>query len=155
MKGNQGADLNLKQELIERHLENRKREVQKILSSERIRPKEEKQKKIEHFFASEVPEDIQMVYNPEDIHRAEDEQEEEIKERGKLNLNQHFKKRPQKDKKKCWNCRSKFHQKKNCPYLRCFFCKRLGHLKENCLARKINFVFNRLGKISDERNKEK
>ena len=70
MEGNQGADFNLKKELIERQLENRKREIQKILYSKRIRPKEMKRKKIGHFFASEVHEDIQMVYNLEDIHRA-------------------------------------------------------------------------------------
>ena len=43
MEGKQGADLNLKKEFTERHLENRKREIQKILFSKRIHPKEERQ----------------------------------------------------------------------------------------------------------------
>ena len=92
MEGKQGADLNWKKEFTERHLENRKREIQKILFSKRIHPKEEKQKKIEHFFASEVPKIFKWFTTQKDIHLAEDEQEDEIKERGKLYLSQHFKK---------------------------------------------------------------
>ena len=80
-------------------MKKRKKEINKILTSKRFSLKEEKQKKIEHFFAFEVPEDIQMDQETENNHQEEVEQEEEIKERGKLDLNQHFKKGFEKTRK--------------------------------------------------------
>lgn len=80
---------------------------------------------------------------------------EEIKEGGTPNLNQHYKRCPKKDKKKCWNCRAPGHLKKHCPFLRCFNCSKLGHLKENCQKRKIDFVFNRMKELYKEQLKKK
>ena len=56
--------------------------------------------------------------------------------------------------KKCWVCKSPFHQKNTCPNILCFFCKKPGHIKDNCIYRKINYVFNRLKEILHEKDKK-
>ena len=81
--------------------------------------------------------------------------QEEIKVGGTLNLNQHYKRRPKRDKKKYWNYRAPDHLKKHCAFLRCFYCSKLGHFKQNCQKRKIDFVFNRMKELYQEQLKKK
>ena len=157
MEENQWADQieELKGQRIMEHLKRRKLLINQNLSSKRQCPTFKKQEKLDKFLVSEDPEYFQMVQQPEEIIQEEVKVEEVIKEKVGLDLNQHYKKKNHKDKKKCWNCFSRNHLKKSCPLIRCYFCKKKGHLKANCIERKINFVFNRLKERFQEKTMKK
>ena len=105
-------------------------------------PKAKWKKVLEMFFVKEEPEKI--IMDAENLLLVEEEKKEETKVLGRLELNQHYKKRVKLDKKKCWIYKSKNHLKKKGQKLRCFWFHKLGHLKANCFYRKVNFIFNRL-----------
>ena len=107
------------------------------------------QKKIPDFFAQEEQADINIFY------QHEEDLKEELEMKGKLNLNQHYHKHPNKDKKRCWFCKSNLHLKRTCPWIRCFYCKKYGHLKKDCFRRKVNFIFNREMERFKNREEEK
>ena len=145
-----------KKELMEHRIKNwikrRKESLNKILFSKRRHPSQVEQGMSVNSLAPEASEDIQM-----DSFEQEKEElnQEEIKVGGTLNLNQHYKRRPKRDKKKCWNYRAPDHLKKHCPFLQCFYCSKFGHFKQNCQKRKIDFLFNRMKELYQEQLKKK
>ena len=159
MKDTQRAGTNedMKNQRISEALKKRKISIERKVWSERSHPNQSRQKTLETFFVKEEPEKI--IMETENLLLVEEEKKEETKVLGRLDLNQHYKKRVKLDKKKCWICKSKNHLKKRCPKLRCFWCHKLGHLKANRPHRKTNFIFNRLletyGIRERKKNREK
>ena len=137
MVNSQEEKENMRNQIRETKINNRKKTIQEYLMKYRIHHINQVQKKIPDFFAQEEQADINMNY------QHEEDLKEELEMKGKLNLNQHYKKHPKKDKKKCWFCKSNLHLKRACPWIRCFYCKKYGHLKKDCFRRKVNFIFNR------------
>ena len=137
-----GTNKDMKNQRTLEVLKRRKIVIDKKLWSKRSHPSQSEQKTLEMFSVKEEPEKI--IMETENLLLVEEEKKEETKVLGRLDLNQHYKKRVKLDKKKCWICKSKNHLKKKCPKLRCFWCHKLGHLKANCFHRKMNFIFNRL-----------
>ena len=118
--------------------------IQKKLFQKRHLQTQPKQRTLLQFFTPEELQDIQMMKN---IQMVEENKEEEI--RGKIypNLNQHFKKRPKKNRKRCWYCFSSSHLKKYFPNIQRFYCGNYGHIKKYNHKKKINYLYSRLKEI--------
>ena len=90
------------------------------------------------------------------FNQQEEDKIEELELKGKLDLNQHYKKHTKKAKKKCWYCKSAHHLKRSCPWIRCFYYKKYGHLKKDCFSRKVTFIFNReMERFQNKKDKKK
>lgn len=70
---------------------------------------------------------------------------EESVEKGFLPLSQyHHRKKKRQSRKRCWECNSRKHFKKQCPWIRCFYCHKLGHVKNKCYRKKLDWIFNQI-----------
>ena len=157
MEGGKYQKVNFKEEeeeyrgqRLETRIRYRKNILQNYLMERRIHHINQEQKKISDFFAQEEQADLNMQ------NQQEEAKKEEMESKEKLDLNQHYKKNPKKDKKKCWYCKSAHHLKRSCPWIRCFYCKKYGHVKKDCFRRKVNFIFNReLERFQNREDKKK
>ena len=110
-----------------RHIKNL---FQKYLMEKIIHHINQEQKKIIYFFAQEEQTDLNLV------NQHEEDKKKDLELKGKLNLNQHYKKHPEKDRRKCWNCKSTHHLKKTCPGIGCFFLQKVWTSKKRLLQEK-------------------
>ena len=100
-------DNDMHQERIEYKLKRRKEEIKNILIGKRLQPDHRKvQRSITDFIVRE--EQIKV------------EEKEDLGVKGYPNASKYHKKRKKKDKKRCWICKSPYHLKRLCPYIRMF-----------------------------------
>ena len=134
--GNQSTHEAFKKEGVERKRLRRKNRLNKILTEKRMNAHHKDQAHQKGF-----------------IDLEEEEKKEGEEEKGHMDLNKHYKKSKRKSRKKCWNCKSAYHFRDHCPYIRCFHCHRLGHVKANCFMYRIQKLLKALEK--QEKRKQK
>ena len=142
----------LKQEHLLSKENRRKSMIQEKLFQKRHLQSQSKQRTLLQFFAPEEPKDIQMKEN---VQMVEENKEEEIRGKRYPNLNQHFKKRTKKSRKRCWYCFSFSHLKRYCPNIHCFYCGNYGHIKKDCHKKKINYLYSILKEMAVKEEKRK
>ena len=76
--------------------------------------------------------------NLNQLQEVEEEKEANTEKpvKGYLPLYQHRKSHYHRRKfkgKKCWECKSRGHLKRDCPKLKCFYCGKPGHIKRKCI----------------------
>ena len=140
--------------LRQEHLLSREK-IRKIIIQEKLFQKRHlqtqlKQRTLLQFFAPEEPQDIQIMKNIQMVEKNK----EEIREKRYPNLNQHFKKRTKKSRKRCWYCFSYSHLKRYCPNIQCFYCGNYGHIKKDFHKKKINYLNSRLKEIILKKEKK-
>ena len=140
MSSKAGEEKDHANQRIQTKLQIRKEKIQNIISKKRLSQTYQKEEPIQ------IEETLQE--EKEVIH----EEEEKIKIQ---NLSSYRKPTKRHSKKRCWNCKSKYHTKKHCPYIQCYYCKKFGHMKKQCHLRKIDKVLNLIEKEEEKKIKKK
>lgn len=140
MSSKAGEEKELAHQRIQTKLLRRKEKLQNIISKKRLSQTYQKEE------PSQIKETLQEEI--EVIH----EEEEKMKNQNLSGYRKHIKRR---SKKRCWNCRSKYHTKKHCPYIQCYYCKKYGHMKQQCHLRRIDKVLSLIEKQEDQKIKKK
>ena len=140
MSSKAGEEKELAHQRIQAKLLRRKEKLQNIISKKRLSQTYQKEE------PSQIKETLQEEI--EVIH----EEEEKMRIQNLSGYRNHTKRR---SKKRCWNCKSKYHTKKHCPYIQCYYCKKYGHMKQQCHLRRIDKVLSLIEKQEDQKIKKK
>ena len=140
MSSKAGEKKELDNQRTQSKLKRRKEKIQNIILEKRLSQTYQKEEPSQTM--ETLQEEIEVIH----------EEEVKMKIQNLSSYRNYIKRR---SKKRCWNCKSKYHTKKHCPHIQCYYCKKYGHMKQQCHLRKIDKVLSLIEKHEEQKIKKK